>query len=120
MPQIANTHTLPEWENGYLLAGNLKTASGIATLNISGNWSATDFPSGLTILCNSQNATFYSVPFVSAYSTATKLTTIQFKIYNTSDGIISTDSDIKIHYLVWVNNTATKTLLPIALETINL
>jgi len=120
MPQIANTHTLPEWENGYLLAGNLKTLNGIATLNISGDWNSTRYPNGLTAITNTAETGYYAIPFIGSYSSSTRTTLVQIKIYDTTTGLIATTSNVKIHYIIWLNDSNSKFVLPTETETIKL
>lgn len=122
MPQIANTKTMPEWEDGYLLAGNLKTLNGEAKLYLSGDWSEATCPSGLVIVFSKRDigaTDLYFACIVGSYSAATKLTPITFKLYNAL-GAAQTDNNIYVDYMIWVVNSNQKYKALVYEETIKL
>ena len=122
MPQIVNTKTMPEWEDGYLLAGNLKTLNGEAILYLSGDWSTATCPSGLVIVFSKRDIGAqdrYFVSIVGSYSAATKLTSITFKLYDAL-GVAQTDNNVYVDYMIWVVNSNLKYKALVAEETIKL
>jgi hypothetical protein len=99
MPQVLNSNTMPEFKNGYVCSGRLKTnVSGLCTLRFSGRISQGNI---ITIATAIDDSFGYIVnTSTPTYNGSTKTTDIVFTVRD-SDGTLVSDDKL-VDYFCWI------------------